>query len=165
MKDAADSVRPAGFEDVEVIFGLIKSYPEELLARPISDIVQNIDRFLVCELDGEIAGTISWRILPEIGAPRNPMVEITSLAVEKGRIRRGIGRLLVQAAVRRVKPLHPSHIIVLTFTPGFFSTLGFVEIPKEKLMHKLYMGCINCTKYDSPLTCPEVAMALERDIT
>jgi hypothetical protein len=27
-------------------------------------------------------------------------------------------------------------------------------------MHKIYTGCINCTKYDSPFTCPEVAMAL-----
>ena len=27
-------------------------------------------------------------------------------------------------------------------------------------MHKLYMGCLNCSKYDSPFTCPEVAMAL-----
>jgi len=27
-------------------------------------------------------------------------------------------------------------------------------------MHKIYTGCINCTKYDSPFTCPEVAMVL-----
>jgi len=23
------------------------------------------------------------------------------------------------------------------------------------------MGCINCAKYDSPFTCPEVAMAID----
>ncbi|NLB56022.1 MAG: GNAT family N-acetyltransferase, partial [Lentisphaerae bacterium] len=51
-------------------------------------------------------------------------------------------------------------IIVLTFTPEFFAKFGFVETSKEKLMHKLYMGCMNCTKYDSPFTCPEVAMTL-----
>jgi len=26
-------------------------------------------------------------------------------------------------------------------------------------MYKLYKGCMNCAKYDNPLTCPEVAMA------
>jgi hypothetical protein len=39
--------------------------------------------------------------------------------------------------------------------------MGFKEVPKASLMHKLYMGCINCTKYDSPFTCPEVAMAMD----
>jgi hypothetical protein len=28
-------------------------------------------------------------------------------------------------------------------------------------MHKIYMGCINCTKYSNPFTCPEIAMALD----
>jgi hypothetical protein len=28
-------------------------------------------------------------------------------------------------------------------------------------MHKLYMGCINCTKHANPFTCPEIAMALD----
>jgi amino-acid N-acetyltransferase len=51
-------------------------------------------------------------------------------------------------------------IIALTFAPDFFRKLGFKEIPKRKLMHKIYMGCINCAKYDSPFTCPEIAMGL-----
>jgi len=25
-------------------------------------------------------------------------------------------------------------------------------------MHKLYTGCINCTKHTDPFTCPEIAM-------
>ena len=43
----------------------------------------------------------------------------------------------------------------------FFKSLGFVEVPKEQLMHKIYTGCMSCTKYDSPFTCPEVAMAMD----
>jgi len=50
---------------------------------------------------------------------------------------------------------------VLTLTPEFFATLGFREIPKTRIMHKLYTGCINCTKHTDPFTCPERAMALE----
>jgi len=154
-------VRNAGFSDAEGIFSLIKAYPKELLARPISDIAENIDRSLVCTRKGQVVGTVSWSILPEIGHIRHPAVEIKSLAVKKSLKTHGVGRLLVQAAIERIRVLHPSQIIVLTFTPGFFAKMGFHEVPKASLMHKLYMGCINCVKYDSPFTCPEVAMSMD----
>jgi len=153
-------VRNAAFTDAEAIFNLIKEHPEELLARPVSDIVQNTDRFLVAGLDGQVVGTVSWSILPEIGRSLHPTVEIKSVAIRSDLQKRGIGRKLVQAAIDRIRVLAPAQIIVLTFTPDFFRKLGFREVPKETLMHKLYMGCINCSKYDSPFTCPEVAMAL-----
>ena len=160
MKRGSYTVRNAGFEDAEPMFKLIKSYPEELLARPISDIVENIDRFLVCEHAGQIIGTVSWQILPEIGLAKHPSVEIKSLAVKREYRSKGVGKRLVQSAIRRIRSLHPAQIIALTFSPEFFRKMGFSEVPKEGLMHKLYMGCINCTKYDSPFTCPEVAMCL-----
>jgi amino-acid N-acetyltransferase len=155
------NIRAAEFKDAEPIFQLIKSFPDELLPRPISDIVQNIDRFLVCETGGEVAGTISWHILPEIGSPRQPSVEIKSLAVKKEHQGRQVGKELVQNAIQRISELHPIQIIALTFQPEFFARLGFRKIPKAKLMHKIYAGCINCTKYDSPFTCPETAVGME----
>lgn len=153
-------IRNAGFSDASAIFELIRENPDELLARPISDIIQNIDRVLVAEIDGAIAGTVSWQILPEIGLAKNPTVEIKSLAVKEQFRSLGLGRGLVEAAVGRVSDLKPSQVIALTFRPDFFRSLGFGEIPKDELMHKLYMGCVNCSKYDSPFTCPEVAMGL-----
>jgi amino-acid N-acetyltransferase len=160
MKKVPPTIRPAGFEDAQSIFDLIKAYPNELLPRAISDITQNIDRFLVCEREGALAGAVSWQIMPEIGAPRRPSVEIKSLAVRPGLQRSGIGGALVRAAVERIRTLHPAQIIALTFTPDFFLKLGFAVVPKESLMHKIYSGCINCTKYDNPFTCPEVAVAI-----
>lgn len=154
-------VREAGFTDADVIFSLIKSYPKALLARALPDIEQNIDRFLVAELNGKVVGVVSWSILPEIGQDKHPSIEIKSLAVKSSLRKRGIGRLLVTAAIEHIRLLRPSQVIVLTFTPGFFGKLGFREVSKASLMHKLYMGCINCVKYDSPFTCPEVAMALD----
>jgi len=161
MKKQEHKIRPAGFEDAESIFELVKQYPEELLARPMSDIVQSIDRFIVCVSEDAVAGAVSWQILPEIGAPSDPSVEIKSLAVRKDLRGSGIGRDLVAAAIERIGPLHPVRILVLTFSPEFFRKLGFEEVPKEQIMHKIYMGCINCSKYDSPFTCPEVAMTLD----
>ena len=154
-------IRNAGFADAEAIFSLIKSYPDELLARPVSDIVQNIDRFLVAERKGEVVGAAAWAVLPEIGKARQPSVEVKSVAVRQDMKGRGIGRRLVEAVIARIREFHPAQIIVLTFTPPFFAKLGFVKVPKKTLMHKLYMGCVNCTKYDNPFTCPEVAMALQ----
>lgn len=154
-------IRQAEFRDAELIFELIKSYPEELLQRPISDIVQNIDRFIVCENHGNLTGAVAWQILPEIGAPRKPSVEIKSLAVKKQEHGKGLGRELVLSAIERIRELQPRQIISLTFHPDFFVKLGFKETPKEKLMHKIYAGCINCTKYHSPFTCPEIAMTLD----
>ena len=160
MKKTSYRIRPAEFTDAESIFRLIKHFPEELIPRSMSDIVQNVDRFLVCEADGKVVGTVSWQVLPEIGAPVQPSVEIKSLAVRPHLHKSGIGRLLVTAVIERIKRLRPVQIVALTFTPAFFRKLGFHEIPKRKLMHKIYMGCVNCAKYDSPFTCPEVAMAL-----
>lgn len=154
-------MRSAGFLDADGIYSLIKAYPRELLARPLSDIVQNIDRFIVCEKDGKVVGTVSWSILPEIGHARHPSVEIKSLSVKRSLRKHGVGRMLVEAAIERIRGLKPEQIIVLTFTPEFFGRLGFRTVPKETLMHKLYAGCINCAKYDSPFTCPEVAMSME----
>ncbi|MGQ9662553.1 MAG: GNAT family N-acetyltransferase [Kiritimatiellia bacterium] len=153
-------IRPAGFDDALPVFELIRKFPKELLVRPLSDIVENIDRILVAVVSGTIVGTISWQILPEIGTPRTPSVELKSLAVEKAFQHQGIGSALVKRAARRVRSLKPVQIVVLTFAPLFFAKLGFREVPKQTLMHKLYMGCINCTKYDSPFSCPEIAMTL-----
>lgn len=153
-------IRSSGFTDAAAIFDLIKRNPRELVPRSISDIIQNIDRSMVCEYRGKVAGTVSWAILPEIGKAAHPTVEIKSLAVEKRFRGSGMGRALVEEAIHRVGALQPEQVIVLTFTPNFFAKFGFVEIAKEKIMHKLYTGCLNCSKYDSPFTCPEVAMSL-----
>lgn len=160
-KNTSIPVRPAEFNDAASISALIKKHPEELLQRPIGDIVQNIDRFLVATSGEELIGTVSWQILPEIGIPDKPSVEIKSLAVADTFRGQGIGRALVTTAISHIRTLHPRQIIALTFAPGFFAALGFHEIPKTDLMHKIYAGCINCVKYDSPFTCPEKAMVLE----
>jgi amino-acid N-acetyltransferase len=160
MKTGGYLVRPAEFRDAEAIFNLVKSYPEELLPRALGDIVQNIDRFLVCERKGRLVGTVSWQILPEIGKPHRPSVEIKSLAVMENHRRRGVGQALVQGAVERIRATHATQVIALTFSPRFFERLGFRRMSKRRLMHKIYAGCANCTKYRSPFTCPEVAVAL-----
>jgi amino-acid N-acetyltransferase len=154
-------IRRGAFDDVETIFTLLRTHTVEVIPRSISDISKNIDRFLVCDIGKKIVGAVAWQILPEVGAPRDPSVEIISLAVATDYLRQGIGTALVRAVVEKIKKLHPHQIIALSFTPPFFQSLGFRVVPKQELIHKIYSGCINCTKYNSPFTCPEVALVLD----
>ena len=161
MSQPAPHIRKALFTDGPAIFRCIKAYPNELVPRSLSNILLNIDRFLVAELDGEIVGTASWSVMPELEPGHNPSIEIQSVSVREDLKQHGLGKRLVLAALERVQEFKPDQIIVLTFTPPFFEKLGFVPIAKETILYKLYQGCMNCTKYDNPLTCPEVAMAYQ----
>ncbi len=153
-------IRAADIRDAVAIFDLIRANPDELIARPLGDIVQHIDRFVVADEAGAIAGCASWGILPEVGDTSRASIEIKSVAVKPAWRRHGLGRALVLAVIERVAPLRLSQLIVLTFTPPFFAKLGFVEIPKTQIMHKIYSGCLACTKHANPFTCPEVAMEM-----
>ncbi len=152
------TLRNARLSDAEHIFALIQLYRDQLVPRSMGNIVESIDRFFIAEANGEIAGCASYQIHPEIGKIEAATVEIVSVAVKSPFRRRGIGRALVEAVAERVSAFDPREILVLTFAPAFFASLGFVEIPKTQVMHKLYTGCINCTKHADPFTCPEKAM-------
>ncbi len=107
MKSAGKyTSRNAGFEDAGAIYALIKEHPREVVPRAISDIVQNIDRFLVCEARNRIIGTAAWQILPEIGKALNPSIEIKSVAISRHDQHQGIGSALVKAVIRRIKRFH-----------------------------------------------------------
>ena len=152
------TVRQATLRDAEKIFALIHLNRDLLVPRAIGNIVENIDRFVVAEVEGELAGCAAFQVHPEIGDPLAATVEIQSVAVRAPYRRRGIGRAIVESVVECVSAFSPHEVLVLTFAPGFFTSLGFHEIPKTKVMHKLYTGCINCTKHTNPFTCPEIAM-------
>ena len=151
-------VRKATLKDVEKIFALIHINRDLLVPRSVGDIVSHIDRFLIAEVDGEMAGCAAYQIHPEIGDIEGATVEIQSVAVKTVYRRQGLGKALVEKAIDSVRSFNPREVLVLTFAPEFFKSLGFSEIPKTKVMHKLYTGCINCTKHADPFTCPEIAM-------
>ena len=156
--DREARVRAATLKDAERIFALIARNTDMLVPRSLGSIVENIDRFVVAECQGTMAGCAAYQIHPEIGNVEAATVEIVSLAVKSMLRRRGIGRLLVEAVIANARRFSPREVIALTFTPKFFAALGFEETPKSQIMHKLYTGCINCTKHADPFTCPEIAM-------
>ena len=155
-------IRRARTSDVPAIKRLVDVYAGKiLLEKDLVTLYEAVQEFWVADLDGEIVGTASWAVLPELEPGRAPSIEIQSVSVRDDFQKQGLGRKLVEAAMDRVAEFQPDQIIVLTFTPPFFARLGFVPVSKEKLLYKLFKGCMNCAKYDNPLTCPEVAMAYD----
>ena len=151
-------IRAATLRDAEKIFALVSLNSDMLVPRSLGNIVESVDRFVIAEAEGEMVGCASYQIHPEIGNAEAATVEIVSVAVKSMFRKRGIGRLLVEAIVANVKRFNPREVLVLTFAPEFFRKLGFSETPKTEVMHKLYTGCINCTKHADPFTFPVFAM-------
>ena len=156
-------IRTAQLKDAEQIFALVHLNRDQLVPRSMGNIVENIDRFTVAAIGGDIVGCATYQIHPEIGKSEEATVEVQSVAVRAPYRRLGIGRALVKRIMDRVATFRPAEVLVLTFAPAFFSSLGFHEIPKTQVMHKLYSGCINCTKHANPFTCPEKAMVCRLD--
>lgn len=154
-------LRQAKLGDAEKIFALIHLNRDQLVPRSMGNIIENIDRFTVAVAGSDIVGCATYQIHPEIGDAEAATVEIQSVAVRSPYRRKGIGKALVEDVLSRLGEFGPKDAIVLTFAPEFFTSLGFHEIPKTKVMHKLYTGCINCTKHANPFTCPEIAMVRE----
>ena len=154
-------IRAATLKDAERIFALVSLNRDMLVPRSLGNIVESIDRFVLAECEGEMAGCAAYQVHPEIGDAEAATVEIVSVAVKSIFRRRGIGRALVEAVIANVTRFRPKEVLVLTFAPEFFRKLGFSETPKTEVMHKLYTGCINCTKHANPFTCPEIAMKKE----
>lgn len=152
------TIRPATLKDAKKIFAFIGANRDQLVPRSLGNVVENIDRFRIAETEGEMLGCAAYTIHPEIGEAEAAAVEIVSVAVREKCRRQGVGRALVERLMRDVRDFGPREVVALTFAPGFFGKLGFVEVPKTEIMHKLYTGCINCTKHANPYTCPEIAM-------
>jgi len=156
--DADFTIRRATLADAERIYAMIHLNRDQLVPRSMGNVVETIDRFFVAEAEGEMVGSATYQIHPEFGDASAATVEVQSLSVKSAFRRRGIGKALVLAIIERVSGFGPRDVVALTYAPEFFGALGFVEIPKTKVMHKLYTGCINCTKHTDPFTCPEIAM-------
>ena len=53
-----------------------------------------------------------------------------------------------------------TEIFTLTYQPKFFKKLGFVDIDKRELPHKIWSDCIICVKFPD---CDEIAMMKEME--
>lgn len=150
-----ERIRKARLEDVKQIHQLINFYAQkdQMMPRSLNELYENIRDFWVYEEDGKV---IACSALHVVGW--EDLAEVKSLAVELSRMKKGIGRQLISVVLNEAGGLGIKKIFALTYCPDFFKKMGFCEIDKSKLPHKIWAECCNCPKFPD---CEEVALIRE----
>ncbi|MFC1692213.1 N-acetyltransferase [Candidatus Latescibacterota bacterium] len=144
-------VRKAGVVDVPVIAEIINYHAKDgmMLQRPISKIYENVRDYVVLEIDSKIVGCGALHVM------WSDLVEIRAVALKPEYRGKGLGRPIVEKLFEDLKILGIEKVFVLTYNTGFFKHLGFTEIDKSELPHKIWYECVNCIHFPN---CDEVAM-------
>lgn len=140
--------------DVKAIQRLIAEYARkgDMLPRSLSDIYENLRDYFVFEDGGEVIGSAAIHIMWE------DLAEVRSLAVQEGRMRRGVGTQLVEACISEAIVLGIARVFALTYKPEFFEKLGFQRVDKAELPHKIWTDCLKCAKFPD---CDEIALVAD----
>jgi amino-acid N-acetyltransferase len=126
-----ETLRPATIDDVGGILGVIEPLEREgILVRRSRELLEmEIDRFLVLESDGLVAGCAALYPFPEEDA-----AELACLAVSKEFRGRGFGeRLLAEAEAQGRKAGFKRLFVLTTRTEHWFEERGFVDSSPDKL--------------------------------
>ncbi len=126
-----ETLRPATIDDVGGILGLIEPLEREgILVRRSRELLEmEIERFLVLESDGVIAGCAALYPFPEEHA-----AELACLAVARDYRGRGFGeRLLAEAEKTGRKAGFERLFVLTTRTEHWFEERGFVESTPDQL--------------------------------
>ena len=147
------AVTKATIKDASQIQKLVNYFAEkdEMLARPLSEIYENIrDYFVVKEGDEVVAcGAlhVNWADL----------AEIKSLAIKESWQRKGLGEAIVNACLDEAKELDIPTIFCLTYKPAFFEKCRFTRVDKSQLPQKVWGECYRCHLFPN---CDEQALIL-----
>ncbi len=128
------NIRPARTADVRDIRGLVDTYSRDgrLLSKATVTLFEDIQEFLVAELDGEVVGCGALHVMWE------DLAEVRTVAVAPDHARHGIGSALLTALLGRARELGVQRVFCLTFMVRFFEAHGFVEIGETPVDHDVY---------------------------
>ncbi len=120
-----------------------------MLPRPVSRIYDNVRDYTVVEVDGRVIGCGALHVM------WSDLAEIRAVAVEESYIGSGFGRHIVQTLLDEAVSLEVDRVFVLTYREGFFRHMGFADVDKADLPHKIWSDCINCVHFPN---CDEIAL-------
>ncbi len=120
-----------------------------MLFRSMADIYEKLQTFVVAELDGKVVGCCSLEIIWA------DLAEIKSLAVREDLKGKGIGRKIVEAAMKKASELGVLRVFALTLEPDFFVRLNFERVETDSLPMKVWSDCARCPKQQN---CDEIAV-------
>lgn len=147
-------IRKPFISEADQIKSLIDPFVREglILPRSLHSVYTTIRDFWVdiseenpVQIKGCCALHISW----------TDLAEIRTLAVRKDFQGRGDGSALVGACLEEARKLGVKRVFTLTYVPGFFNKIGFLEVDKATLPNKIWADCIHCQYFPD---CREVAL-------
>ncbi len=149
-------IRKARIGDVKAIQKLVGDYARkgDMLPRSLSEIYENLRDYVVY-VDGEDGpplGSAALHIMWE------DLAEVRSLAVHDDVGRRGVGTQLVEACTSEAIVLGITKVFALTYKPAFFEKMGFRQVDKAELPHKIWTDCLKCSKFPD---CDEIALVAD----
>ncbi|MHC4154781.1 MAG: N-acetyltransferase [Planctomycetota bacterium] len=146
-------VRSAKIRDSKAIYSLINEYAEQdrMLFRSMADIYKNMQGFTVAEVDGTVVGCCALEVV------WSDLAEIKSLAVDEAFKGKGVGKMLVGAAVEQARQIGVEKVFALTLDSPFFEKLGFERVDTDKLPMKVWSDCARCPKQQN---CDETAVII-----
>ena len=145
-------VEKAKVENIPAMKALIDDFAKRnlMLSRSLNYMYQNVRDYFVClDDDGKIVGCVSLHVVWQ------DLAEVKSLAVDEHCQKKGVGRILVDAALDDARALRVPKVFCLTYVPGFFEKMGFRRIERAELPHSVWAECVNCVKFPD---CDEIAM-------
>ncbi len=145
------SIEKARITDVPEIHKLVNYFAGkgEMLARPLSEIYENIRDYFVVRSGKKVVGCVSLHV------SWSDLAEVKALAVAEKYQKAGYGAGLVTACLKEADELGIPIVFCLTYRPGFFEKLNFIRVDKMKLPKKVWTECFHCPKFPD---CDEVAL-------
>jgi amino-acid N-acetyltransferase len=146
-------IRKAKITDVKAIQLLVNQFADsgQMLPRTLNELYEHLRDFHVFEENGSLIGVCALHVSWE------GLAEIRSLAVRQDRMKQGIGSELVRHCLTEAAQLQAERVFVLTYQDGFFRKLGFIDVDKKELPHKIWTDCLNCVKFPN---CDESALII-----
>ena len=144
-------LRRAKVIDVPQIVNLINLWAaqNEMLSRSQLQVYNSIRDYVVIEENEKIIGVGALHVV------WSDLSEIRSLAIAPERIKNGLGSKIVNFLLDDAKSLEMPVVFTLTYKPVFFEKLGFTQIDKKELPHKVWKDCLSCPKFPD---CDEIAL-------
>ncbi len=128
------AIRPARTTDVRAIRDLIDVYSVDgsLLSKATVTIFEQLQEFVVAEIDGTVIGCGALHVMWE------DLAEVRTLAVRPDQARHGIGSQVLEQLLTNARELGIRRVFCLTFMREFFGRHGFVEIDDTPVGHEVY---------------------------
>jgi amino-acid N-acetyltransferase len=144
-------VEKAKIPDVAEMHRLINRFAQkgEMLARPLSELYEEIRDFLVIKKDDRVLACAALHVAWE------DLAEVRSMAVDEEWQNKGLGTVLLKACLKEARELGIKTIFCFTYRPAFFKRYNFMDIDKMELPRKVWTDCYRCPKFPN---CDETAL-------